>query len=181
MRGTVHNLYALTMRTLALVGLGCVVWLMSSLPSMLSGNQLVGTPFAIAVIAGIISLALLWPYLTPSWLGRPVRAVQVFPLILAYVVLPVMYGFVAMSAIVAADIGPPLANQLAIGLGALLFFTALVALGLGASLCFWARKPRPVAADNVAVFAPIRDASPVEESGKAEPQAAGFRSVRHAG
>lgn len=143
MRGIVHNLYAFAFRGQALVGLGLVVWFISSVPNALTRDLYVGGPLAIAVIAGVTAIASIWPFLTPHWVGRPRRKSQLVPLLLTHTMLPFLYIFVAMSGVVAADLEEPIAQNLTAGLLLLLLVASVLCWGFGTILCFWSRRSIP--------------------------------------
>lgn len=141
MRGTTHTVYALIFRTQALFGLGLVAWLVSA---VLVEGQYAGMSMLIGVIAGVVSLACLWPYLTPRWLGRPNRRSQLVPLVAAHLSLLALYCFVAISAVIATDLPDVFGRQMA--LAALTTLTAMsamsIAIGIRLSL-FPVRDDRP--------------------------------------
>lgn len=140
MRGLTQSMYSATLRMQALAGLGCVAWLISEVPAAIARDQYIGLPLALAVIAGVISLATLWPFLTPSWIGGPTRAAHFVPLVLAHLMLPLLYGFVAMNAVVAADLPQSISQQVGVGIALGLLLASALCLCLGAFLCFWSRK-----------------------------------------
>lgn len=140
MRGLVHTLYAFAFRGQALIGLGLVVWFISSVPAALTRDLYVGGPLAVAVIAGVTAIASIWPFLTPHWVGRPASKGQLVPLLLTHTTLPFLYVFVAMSAVVAANLAEPIAQILAVAVSLALIAASVVCWGLGTVLCFWSRE-----------------------------------------
>ena len=133
MRGTTQTIYSLIFRAQALLGLVLVAWLITG---VLVAGQYAGTSMIVGVIAGVIGLACLLPYLTPGWLGRPTRRGQLIPLVCAHIALPLMYSFVAISAVLSIDVGADVNRQLVLGAFSLLAATGLINLIVGAKLCF---------------------------------------------
>ncbi|MEL6640271.1 MAG: hypothetical protein AAFP98_02980 [Pseudomonadota bacterium] len=161
MRGAAHRLYALIYRAQALVGLVLVAWMISNVPNALVREQYVGVPLSVAVIALVVSLALLWPYLTPTWMAQPSRLRHVVSIVLAHATLPILYIFVGMSAIVAANVAAPLDNQLAIAIAAFFLTAGGFCFCVGTALCFWAEQEETPAHDNVSVLVPLKEAKAV--------------------
>lgn len=164
MGGFAHQFYTLSYRVQAALGIGFVAWMIALVPGAVAQDPTIGMPLSIAVIAGIVSLAMLWPYLTPSWIAEPHRLNQLLPLTLAHLGLPLLYAFVGINAMLTADIPVALANQLAMAL--LIFFvaTSAAAIGLGMTMCFTTRQPEVEARDNVSVLVPLSEAKPVSQS-----------------
>jgi hypothetical protein len=166
MRGTSHVIYTAIFRTQAIAGLLLASWLISM---VLGRGQYAGAPLLFGVIAGVISLACVWPFLTPSWLRRPKKRKHLAMMAAAHVVLPVLYGFVAMSAVVAADLADPLSGQIALVIAALLLVSSLLCLTLGARLCL--RKSAPAIDANASVVTELvlpRNVAPQDLQGDAE-------------
>lgn len=131
MRGTTHTVYALTFRTQALFGLVLVGWLIST---VLVEGQYAGMSMLIGVIAGVVSFACLWPYLTPRWLGRPSRRSQLIPLVVTHVFLLGLYCFVAISAVLATSAPDAVSRQMAIATLSILSATSVMNLVIGVRL-----------------------------------------------
>ncbi len=132
MRGTTHIIYTAIFRVQALVGLMLASWLISM---VLGRGQYASAPLIFGVVAGVIGLGCLWPFLTPSWLRRPKARKHLVPMISAHIILPVLYVFVALSAVVATGFADPLSGQIAIAIGVLLLASSATCLTLGVRLC----------------------------------------------
>lgn len=132
MRGTSQVIYAVILRTQAVFGLLLASWLISM---VLGRGQYATAPLIIGVIAGVISLSCVWSFLTPSWLRRPHKRKQLALIVSAHVFLPALYGYVAISAVVAAGIPDPLSSQIAVVMAAWLCASSLTCLVIGVRLC----------------------------------------------
>ncbi|MEL6572756.1 MAG: hypothetical protein AAFQ64_13915 [Pseudomonadota bacterium] len=162
MRGIAHHVYSISFRAQAIVGLVFVAWMISNVPDALVREQYVGVPLSVSVIAGVVSLSLLWPYLTPDWIKDPSRLNHLVPVVLAHAALPFLFGFVGGSAIVAANIAAPVDNTLGIIMGVFFLLLGAVCLFLGSALCFWAETPDEDAPrGNVSVLVPLNEARPL--------------------
>lgn len=137
MRAMTHMIYTTVFRAQAFVGLVLAAWLIGT---VLLQGQYAGVSLIFAVVTGVVALASLWPFLTPSWLGAPRHRNQLVPLMASHLILPILYCFVAVSAFLAADLAEPLAGQM---LSASLFFiigTSTVCWFSGARLCMTQRS-----------------------------------------
>ncbi len=166
MRGFAHHFYSVTYRAQAFVGFAIVAWMIGNVPGALAREQYIGTPLTVAVVTGVVSIALVWPYLTPTWIAHPTRLNQLIPLTLAHLMFPLLYAFVGVSAMVVAQLDAPVANQMAAAMAIFLIATSAVCIGLGMSLCFTRRKAvsafhEPI--DNVSVLVPVKEAQMPEE------------------
>lgn len=162
MRDLAHHVYTVAFRAQALIGLVFVVWLISSVPNAISAQPYVGVPLSLSVIAGVVSLALLWPYLTPEWMSDPSRLGHVVPVVVANIALPILFGFIGGFAIVNSNLAPPLDNTMGLIMGAFLLVAGATCLFLGAALCFWAETPDDAETrDNVSVLVPLHEARPL--------------------
>lgn len=132
MRGTTQSLYSLALRAQATFGLMLVAGLISA---VLVAGQYAGTAMIIGVIAGVISLACVWPYLTPDWLERPSRKGHLVPLLVAHLVLLALYTFTAISSVLVLGMTDAVVRQLAVGVISLLCACGLLNLIMGIRLC----------------------------------------------
>ena len=163
MRGFAHHFYAVSYRAQAFVGFALVAWMIASVPGAVVREQYIGMPLSVAVITGVVSLALLWPYLTPTWIAHPTRLNQLIPVMLAHLMLPLLYGFVCVNAMVAAALPNALANHIAAAVAVFLVATSAVCVGLGMWLCFTNRKAAKAITemkDNISVLVPMSEARP---------------------
>lgn len=139
MRGTTQTIYSLVFRAQAVFGLVLVACLITA---VLVAGQYAGTAMIVGVIAGVISFACIWPYLTPRWLGRPSRKGQLIPLIGAHLTLLLLYSFIATSAVLAFGLEDALNRQFAVGAISVLCASGFINLTMGVRLCL---RPRDIA------------------------------------
>ena len=137
MRNALQSTYSFLMRMQGVYGIILVIFLGINLPNATDQAISIAVPIIFGIISLTVAVALVFPSLTPNWLGMPNKPLHLFPVLLLTGLFPLLFGILGMGAVILASIDEPLSRQLAIGLALPSVFLSGLMWWIGLVLCVW--------------------------------------------